>query len=370
MEDAQTEITVQEAEAAAQPEAMPQAEPEVQPQYVPDEETRNKAIVKSARKVFSRMGGACCVMFAIAGVLSVLLLLRNALFIDDQNKQLTVLATSVFSTQIVGMSIACLMLRRMPRFIAEPESFGFGKFLKCVPICIFLALGGNFAATLLDNLLGDFLGYSPASSAESMDFIDVPFWGLVLLLAVIGPFFEELLFRKVLIDRMRGYGERLAVVTSALMFGLMHGNLVQSFYAFLVGLLFGYVYLKSGRLGYSYGLHLIMNMVTGVIMIEFAKDPSLRDLIMGSSSGIGLIRMEGEVSQTAIFFSVYSILLTVLSVAGLVLLIVSAKRVRFGSAPLQIPKGCAFSSVWLNLGMIFFVLLSIGSAVIYIIQTQ
>ena len=345
---------------------------ETEEQFVSDDSIKNAAIAKSAKKVFSRIGLACCIMLAVSSALMILLLLlvKNA-FPQIAGKQWTVLSLSILSMQLAGMSLACLLLRKMPRFVTEPEQFGFGKFLKCIPICMFLAIAGNVIAILLNGLLGRLVGYRPVTTADTMAYTEIPFWLLLLLLAVIGPFMEELLFRKVLIDRMRGYGERLAVLTSAIMFGLMHGKLVQCIYAFLVGLLFGYVYLRSGSIWWSFGLHFTMNTFSGVLPIQLAKDPALRDLILGTSTGSAGVNTESFMEDPLVMlFPVYALVLFALVIAGLVLLIKNIKRLHFSPAPLQVPKGRAFSSVWINLGMILFVILFIVNSVYYVIQTQ
>ena len=366
MEEAIRDISIEE-NAAAQPQEVP-----VAAQFVPDEETRSNAIAKSARKVFSRMGLACCVMFAVASALTIILLLvLQEAFPQLAEEQWLTLTVTLFSTQLVGIGLACLLLKKMPRFVTDPRSLSFKGFLKCIPVCILLAFAGNLAGTMFNLLLSRLLGYRPVSAAPVASFLDIPFWGLVLLLAAIGPFMEELLFRKVLIDRMRGYGERLAVVTSALMFGLMHGNLVQSFYTFLVGLLFGYVYLSSGSIWYSYGLHFIMNLFMGVLPMQLGKDPALRDIILGTASEIDPLETVSIAQNPAmLIFLLYELVIIAFCVAGLVILIKNAKRIRFMPAPLQVPKGRAFSSVWINLGMILFVILCIGNAVVYVIQMQ
>lgn len=80
-----------------------------------------------------------------------------------------------------------------------------------------------------------------------------------------GQTLEELFFRKALISHMKPYGEKTAVILSALMFGLFHGNFSQVFYAFFLGLLFGYVFVKTEKLRYSLMLHMIINFLGSVL---------------------------------------------------------------------------------------------------------
>ena len=72
-----------------------------------------------------------------------------------------------------------------------------------------------------------------------------PFIVQIIVAAVLGPAMEELLFRGLIFKRMRTYAiVPLAVLVSAIFFGLYHLNLLQFIYAGLLGLIFAYTYEK------------------------------------------------------------------------------------------------------------------------------
>ena len=64
---------------------------------------------------------------------------------------------------------------------------------------------------------------------------------MVIYACFLGLFMEELLFRGMILKRARRFGDRTAVAFTAVLFGLMHGNLLQFFYAAAIGLILGYV---------------------------------------------------------------------------------------------------------------------------------
>lgn len=71
--------------------------------------------------------------------------------------------------------------------------------------------------------------------------------GIVTFLAVVilAPILEELVFRSVLLTQCsRFMPNLLALLLSSLVFGLIHGNLIQSTYAFLCGICLGWLYLR------------------------------------------------------------------------------------------------------------------------------
>ena len=64
---------------------------------------------------------------------------------------------------------------------------------------------------------------------------------MFLYASFLAPISEELIFRGFVLRSLRPYGKRFAILGSAFLFGLFHGNLLQTPYAFLVGLVLGYV---------------------------------------------------------------------------------------------------------------------------------
>ncbi len=96
----------------------------------------------------------------------------------------------------------------------------------------------------------------------------------IIALAVIPGIFEELFFRKALIDLLKKYGATFAIVMSALIFGFAHMNAPQIIVAFLMGLIFGKIYLKTKDIKITMLVHIMNNFMAGVGLIlptnEFA----------------------------------------------------------------------------------------------------
>ena len=84
------------------------------------------------------------------------------------------------------------------------------------------------------------------------------------LVSALAPLAEEFLFRKLLLERLLPFGEKGAVMVSALAFGLFHGNLYQFFYAFGVGVILGLAYVRSGRFWFPVLLHMGFNFMGSV----------------------------------------------------------------------------------------------------------
>ena len=80
-----------------------------------------------------------------------------------------------------------------------------------------------------------------------------------LALCVSAPIIEEFLLRGCVIKILKPYGDWFAIVVSAFFFGLIHGNMGQGFGAFFIGLLFGFVAIKTGSIIPTIILHSLNN---------------------------------------------------------------------------------------------------------------
>ena len=88
-------------------------------------------------------------------------------------------------------------------------------------------------------------------------------------LGVIVPLMEELVFRGLMYKRMRrSMSVKKAVIISAFIFGLLHGNLVQFIFAFSIGLLLAYAYELTGNFLIPAVGHISVN-ITSLVFTEY-----------------------------------------------------------------------------------------------------
>lgn len=112
---------------------------------------------------------------------------------------------------------------------------------------------------LLLEWISNLLGVSLDAILESgnVDTHSVPMY---LYACLLGPVAEEILFRGLVLRSLQPYGKKFAIVISSLLFGLFHGNVMQAPFAFVVGLVMGYVAMEY-HIGWAVALHLINNLV-------------------------------------------------------------------------------------------------------------
>ena len=98
-------------------------------------------------------------------------------------------------------------------------------------------------------------------------------------LSIFAPIFEEIIFRSAVYRHTEIMGQSFAVVFSAIVFALMHGNLEQLPYTFVMGLGFAYLFAKTRSLLIPMLLHFLTNtttvIFTSIIGYLFAKTRSL-----------------------------------------------------------------------------------------------
>lgn len=168
------------------------------------------------------------------------------------------------------------------------------KTLYVFAVCI--GLGACLFSNVFSNiLLGlfSFAGVDFMSGMEDSPVADGPLGYLITILsvAVISPLLEEFAFRGVLLQPLRKYGDKFAIVTSSLIFGVMHGNMVQAPAAFAVGMLMAYFCIKTNSIWTSVTIHILNNLLSCILSFFYEKNPDasgvIPTIIMGAFVAIG-----------------------------------------------------------------------------------
>lgn len=112
-----------------------------------------------------------------------------------------------------------------------------------------------------------------------VDFGENPdgFFGFILSLiatVIVPAFVEEFAFRGIILGSLRKFGDAFAIIVSSVMFGFMHGNFQQIPFAFLVGLILGFVTVKTSSIWPAILIHAYNNFVS-VFFNYFMDDYSI-----------------------------------------------------------------------------------------------
>ena len=141
---------------------------------------------------------------------------------------------------------------------ARGRAMEMGDFLCLLVLTIGCQLAAVIGMNVLELLL-NIIGFSGMKSIESATTQPDTFsW--FLYVGVFAPIFEELIFRGFVMQSLKPFGKKFAILGAAILFGLFHGNLFQSPYAILVGMVLGYTAMEHS-IGWAMLLHMINNLV-------------------------------------------------------------------------------------------------------------
>ena len=234
-----------------------------------------RQIRKQIQRYMSTSGWALLIYYGIMNIsvlgfyfVQVLYGIFRGMLSDDSSIENIVLlsaesAWGYFFAAAVGMVV--LLIWKKPRFLKE-EIFARGAPMKAgdffTILCIFVAGQTVFQVgiTLMEWILNLF-GYTISEGLEMLQG-DSDNFSMFLYAGILAPITEEILFRGLVQRTMLPFGKKLAILVSSLTFGLYHGNLIQTPYAFTVGLVLGYVAAEYNIL-WAMVLHMINNLLLG-----------------------------------------------------------------------------------------------------------
>lgn len=138
------------------------------------------------------------------------------------------------------------------------------------PLQLLLCALMGISACFLVNHLMMLTGMTTAHAQDVESVSKILYQGRLILelagTAVIIPVAEELVYRALTMGRIQDYlGTPLAIGTSAIIFGAMHGNLLQGFFAFVLGLLLGWSYSRCRSLAAPMILHMGANLISVLV---------------------------------------------------------------------------------------------------------
>lgn len=141
---------------------------------------------------------------------------------------------------------------------------------------------GSTVSLLLSSLLSLFRLY-PSGPQLSTPHSLRAFLGMALTTAVLPAVFEELLFRGVILQSLRRFGDLFALCVSSVIFSLLHRNLVQLPNALLTGMVLGYIVLRTRSVWASIFCHFVNNLFPVILqtLSPYLSDGAFNLLFLG-----------------------------------------------------------------------------------------
>lgn len=176
------------------------------------------------------------------------------------------------SIQTLSLFLPAIIITRLLHMPAH-QAFPMGRasarlVVPGVFCCLGMAVVGGYISALLKVFFSATVGATPISPDFSP-----PTHGLaetllfVVGISVIPAIFEEVLFRGVILQSLRRFGDGFALGMSSLLFAMLHRNFVQGPNALLVGMVLGYFTLRAGSILPAIIMHFCNNLVVAVVSV-------------------------------------------------------------------------------------------------------
>ena len=204
-----------------------------------------------------------------------------------------------------GIGLMILLLWKKPKFWREQiwakgKPMKFGDFMAILAIFLTGQLVYQIYVSAMELGL-NMAGLTMMDGLEAMA-VNSDKLSMFLYMAIAAPITEELLCRGLVQRTLMPFGKRFAIIGSAFIFGMFHGNILQAPMAFLVGLVLGYVAAEYS-IAWAMILHMINNMVLGDMLTRLFPDETVATAVLGLillasvvTAVIVLIRRRNEIN--------------------------------------------------------------------------
>lgn len=309
-------------------------------------------VKKQAKSAFNRIGIALTVFFVTAAAFQILL--GNVLYPNFLKNIISAKAFSFLNILLPMYGLAfplyLLITRKQEKTQIEKHNMKFGQMVQSIFMMVALIALGGMIGLGVQFAIVSLLGGSMQNVNATADLVmgSNPIMR-TLVVGILAPIVEEMIFRKIFIDRVVKYGEVTAIVLSGLLFGLFHGNFFQFFFATLMGMFSAYIYVRTGRIWYSIGLHMAINLTNSVLTTGFMEMVMKnQDKVLELSTTLDSSNMTPEQSLEVLAYSIPVLLLGawlicifIMAIVGAVMWIVTLakKKIQIKPAPCQVKNG-------------------------------
>ncbi len=224
------------------------------------------------KKIMSQVGFALFILsLVVLGVQTLLDVLARSTMPQIVKTDWYVWALTAISIVGIGFPVYYVLMRSIPDSPkGEVVKLKPSRFIKIFFISYMAMYFTNLLSTVLTVIIS-FIKGEALTNPVADAILGGNFFITILYAAVVAPIIEELIFRKLLLDKVRRFGEIPAILITGIAFGLFHMNLSQFFYAAVLGFIFAYVVLKTNTIKYSILLHMMINFISSVMAPVMTK---------------------------------------------------------------------------------------------------
>lgn len=303
---------------------------------------------RQIKKIGNTVGISLILLLAVSIVLGVFLGISGLIFGSSQNVLEFLEDPAVATvTQIVfslfGFTVPFIVCYKIAGYrIGDLVSFEKSEKSKAIPL-FFLGIGfcafANIGSSVLGNIFSSIgFEYNMPETPKPQGIFG--FLLSVIATAIVPAIVEEFALRGIVLGSLRKFGDSFALITSAVCFGVMHGNFVQIPFACMVGLFLGFTVIKTNSLRTAIAIHFINNFVA--VLMDYLPKSVTTD------------------AQNVI----YMVYLCLALVCGIVALrFVSDEFLKLEKADTELSRKEKYKAFFLSGGIIVFIIINLLEAV-------
>lgn len=227
---------------------------------------------------------------------------------------------------VLGLGLFARITHKIPTYKYEKKKIS----VQSILLCFLLQFTAIWILTVFVNISAVLSGNN--TSIE----IDATSLYMLFMLLIFNPIIEEIVFRKLFADKLLRYGERFYILVSSFCFAIVHGvslGIPQIVYTFILGMIWAYLMVKTGDIKLTIIMHALSNLFGSII---------IQTLLGVSMMAAG----------------VYSMLLILLGIIGLVLFLMHKKKIVLDGDSGLIRK-TIIKEIVTNKGILFYAVLTI-----------
>ncbi len=249
---------------------------------------------------------------------------------DATVNYITQLSVSALFLQILPSVIGAFMFRyignegrSIKSFYTIPKSntraignftavYGFAHIFNLITIVVTYFLTSIFDFSKQLNTVADETSYGMGGALM-----------MAFLLVVIAPIFEEFMFRGLILNELKPYGNGLSIFVSGILFGIFHGNFQQCFYTTAFGIALGYIANVTNSIFPTTIIHMITNGIAAVTVLLMNTDSVQRFILHGDQAEIP----DSDMIWVA-FYGIFMVSVLILIFVGFITAIMKIRQIK------------------------------------------
>lgn len=250
--------------------------------YAPPENYLRGEKEKKEIKYIGRVAG-CCILgyILLQNLLFTLFYISpfgNLYYSDASFASVVNIFLSIFS-MLIPFGIGGYLIGRR----TKTNVFNFEKpvstplMLAAVPLGFFICLIGNYITSIFVYAMEN-IGISLTAPEYSVPSDTAGRIIYAISIAVVPALTEEFAIRGAILQPLRKYGDKFAIIASAFVFAILHGNLVQAPFALIAGVGIGYAVCITGSIWTGVLIHFCNNLYS--VLMEFMIEDITNETVL------------------------------------------------------------------------------------------